>query len=930
MAIQINNIEDAQKLLTDYEASGNASTRTVDRLRSELRFATDPTTSADDVSRFQSNAIRFANDIATQWNQGYEAEKSNLGAMAANLGNITDVSGLSPEEAQKVLSHGEVATQQTAYQNALDDFNKKYSAFGFEAYGGANLQKNANGYIEQVDESGKVVSAALPGVVEKLNAQNSAPAPVAAPTATPAPTPSATSQAFQPTEYSTSNDLSELQKTVMGTDGSLKANDDFINGVFSAFHNRDATAAELAAYSGKTVSDVRTEIIGGAQAAGLPTVAPGTIALQTGVLTPQEAEAQGLQKVLRPDQLSAFTEDQVVRDNLGGIYLKDGAVTQEQLAGVAAGKSGTDLIGRPSSPTADADAALVERGASSPSAGELLSDFFGEGGSTTQVMDTIANSTTSYITKAIASLDVQLDAIGGAQAAAQTNLNTLVGRITDMSFNNTREQELERVMEEQGIQEKRDKLSEVLSQIENEKAKLNLGLIQEENKLAPLSIIGTRQNALREQAMATIGVLSSVAQIYQGDLDFAESIVDATMNAINADRTEQLNTLSFLVGLAKDDIVELNADERAVLAARTDIITQAMEDSQENSKMVFDLIKENPEAAVFGRVSLTDSPALALSKMAPYMAIQNEADKAANNTQVIDLGGQKLLIDKATGQPIRAYNEVLTPGSEGTYKDITRDDGSLIRVFLDDTGRPTGEEVTIMTADQSKTLQEFNTGVADAISEMADPESEVTWQSARDSLHAKYPDVPMDIIDSQLAGGVTIGQSKDWGNLKEFLTDYPTLQREADYWKKQGDSDAEIIRFFEDKYKPNFNEVGADTYSGARTAMTEISTSYPVGSDGGQCGRFVNQNTGFKMGDSYESKMAYVDESITVPRSGDVFVMEYDWTGHTGLVGDVTEYLSDGSFNFYAYDSNWSLDERVQKHIMNSKQISGFARPTYA
>jgi hypothetical protein len=55
-----------------------------------------------------------------------------------------------------------------------------------------------------------------------------------------------------------------------------------------------------------------------------------------------------------------------------------------------------------------------------------------------------------------------------------------------------------------------------------------------------------------------------------------------------------------------------------------------------------------------------------------------------------------------------------------------------------------------------------------------------------------------------------------------------------------------------------------------------------------QCGQFVNDITGFKMGDSYASKMGYVDASIKVPAAGMVFVMpvtgDYAPNGHTGMV----------------------------------------------
>lgn len=55
-----------------------------------------------------------------------------------------------------------------------------------------------------------------------------------------------------------------------------------------------------------------------------------------------------------------------------------------------------------------------------------------------------------------------------------------------------------------------------------------------------------------------------------------------------------------------------------------------------------------------------------------------------------------------------------------------------------------------------------------------------------------------------------------------------------------------------------------------------------------QCGQFVNDVLGLSMGDSYASKMAYVDKNIKVPEAGMAFVEpvsgDYAPNGHTGIV----------------------------------------------
>jgi len=104
-----------------------------------------------------------------------------------------------------------------------------------------------------------------------------------------------------------------------------------------------------------------------------------------------------------------------------------------------------------------------------------------------------------------------------------------------------------------------------------------------------------------------------------------------------------------------------------------------------------------------------------------------------------------------------------------------------------------------------------------------------------------------------------------------------------------------------------------------------ITQSFKGGEKGGQCGHFVNQLTGLKMGDSLSSKLSYVDSSIKVPNSGDVFVMNYKDTGHTGIILDAIP-KNNGTYDLNVVDSNYGLDEKVKYHTINSSKILGYAR----
>lgn len=166
--------------------------------------------------------------------------------------------------------------------------------------------------------------------------------------------------------------------------------------------------------------------------------------------------------------------------------------------------------------------------------------------------------------------------------------------------------------------------------------------------------------------------------------------------------------------------------------------------------------------------------------------------------------------------------------------------------------------------------------------------------------------------------------NKSYGTIDGLLTDYPELESTVEAWKQEGIEDRDILLYIEENGGVDFSSVGADTERGASIYST--ATGYTSGDKAGQCGRFVNQIAGTRMGDTYASKMAYVNVNAEeMPKQGDVFVMPYSWTGHTGIVVGAHR-LSDGTYDVDVVDSNWKLDERVRYHTINSSKLSGYAR----
>lgn len=115
-----------------------------------------------------------------------------------------------------------------------------------------------------------------------------------------------------------------------------------------------------------------------------------------------------------------------------------------------------------------------------------------------------------------------------------------------------------------------------------------------------------------------------------------------------------------------------------------------------------------------------------------------------------------------------------------------------------------------------------------------------------------------------------------------------------------------------------FNGVGGDTEKASLQQVAML----PDGSEGGWCGRFVNNLTGLGLGDSYDSKLAKMDQNASTLEPGMVFVMPYvdpvyGNTGHTGII------VGFNGSNVIVKDSNWGLDKKIRTHEIPAKSITG-------
>jgi hypothetical protein len=146
----------------------------------------------------------------------------------------------------------------------------------------------------------------------------------------------------------------------------------------------------------------------------------------------------------------------------------------------------------------------------------------------------------------------------------------------------------------------------------------------------------------------------------------------------------------------------------------------------------------------------------------------------------------------------------------------------------------------------------------------------------------------------------------------------------------QEKAELELIQTKVKQAKLEFNNAAGIIELAGTEGVASDALSVADGSEGGQCGYFVNRYTGLGLGDTFESKIAKMDPSIKTPEPGDVFVMRTSQpAGHAGFIVGVS---ADGQ-TVTVKDSNFNPSSKpgiVQTHELPITAIAGLARPSNA
>lgn len=374
----------------------------------------------------------------------------------------------------------------------------------------------------------------------------------------------------------------------------------------------------------------------------------------------------------------------------------------------------------------------------------------------------------------------------------------------------------------------------------------------------------------------------------------AKNTLAQNLAARTAELQNQRETYNLQYAQAEDDLKSAMASGRQDLidAARQNMAAAELQVNQIESDIINSQIAQSEEsrAAQESKAKLADAGIGSILTMAQNnvtldsATLQSLGEQYGLDTDTmlgIYDGAQAIYADKAMDAETKAYNlQILAEDTKNYLQGIQTEEAKAVNSYLQlvKSGNYTEQE-----------LSDF--AIAMGISDDRNP----VYQA----------DLALKQAEAK------IKQAEANGQLINPLDQQALIKAQYENWALLG-------------FEPGVIPQGG-SYGVTANGDGSISVNAEVGFKAGQCGRFVNDVFGQKMmGDSYESKMAWVDPTIKIPEAGMAFVMETESPyGHTGIV----ESVNPDTGMMTVIDSNWGLDEKVQRREIPISSVSGFVRP---
>lgn len=259
-----------------------------------------------------------------------------------------------------------------------------------------------------------------------------------------------------------------------------------------------------------------------------------------------------------------------------------------------------------------------------------------------------------------------------------------------------------------------DELSQLASMYSNELSKPQV--------ISDYTTMQGRLNNTKEQYAGRISALQAGISALDGNISMAKTFIDRGIDTVNSDRTDRLNYLNFVQGLAttkgtelKTSLLNLTKDEKTTIDNEIKIIQDKITETENNKKFMQTLFVDTQTAqtAIKSGVTLTDTPDQAVKKMADYMKTHpNEFDNGKVTYGIIgqDENGNNIygFIDTGTKTVSSQTSNNTNNNSSGGIVKTSTGDAYDIGSYATDPNHETSIQNILNSIGQFKTVSDID------------------------------------------------------------------------------------------------------------------------------------------------------------------------------------------------------------------------------
>jgi LysM repeat protein len=263
------------------------------------------------------------------------------------------------------------------------------------------------------------------------------------------------------------------------------------------------------------------------------------------------------------------------------------------------------------------------------------------------------------------------------------------------------------------------------------------------NRLSSMESISADINEIKYQyglkiakKTALMASEAALAQVYQGNLNQANAMVEQAVNAYTADKQAEVEKFDNLFSVYSSWIGDLKDEERQILENAHQAAKDNLEEAKKETTQVMELKLQYAGAGI----NISDTLGQAISKAEKYSVQQSQIESSQIDTKIIgsaDTGYN--LINSKTGEIIKQ----ITGSSSGNVVDNRR--------YIDDPANNRsipnpnyGKIVSFSTKEQ----QSINSDASSLIAKL--DAKQIGWGTAFDMMKLRHPDMTNEQIDNIL------------------------------------------------------------------------------------------------------------------------------------------------------------------------------------